>query len=102
MDLALISGQSLAAMRATTERDVLAWSKYGRSKGLPFRRLEWFMAQIALMVARGPIQGADSMTIEDFMLNPQTPEQEIDDPADGEGDVDAARDAFEYAPRREK
>lgn len=95
MDLALSFGVSDDWLRKTmTEPQLQRWARYAANPGMPFKRLEIYLAQIALMVARGPIQGAENMTVKDFLMS------RADEEEDYEGDdiVNDARDAFGYAP----
>lgn len=101
MDLALELGQSVASLRRNmTEREFAYWHKYANEKSLPMRRIEFYFAQLALMIARGPLQGAEQMTIQDFLLvNKNAKEDEDADEDDEDIDVEEARAAFGYNPR---
>ena len=95
MDLALAFGMPVAEIRKTmTEPELHLWAKYAVNPGMPFKRLEIYFAQLALMIARGPIEGASDMTVSDFMLTTQEDNQDT-------GDIVAdAREAFGYAPQK--
>lgn len=99
MDLALAFGVPVSVLRRTlTESELGQWVRYARMPGMPWRRIELYLAQLALMVARGPLENAQTMTLKDFMF--ETEAERPDEELDGEDLVDAAREAFGYAPRK--
>jgi hypothetical protein len=96
MDLALEFGMPVAWLkRVMTERELRQWMKYATRRMLPGRRVELYLAQIAMMVR----QTADSKTryrLEQFMFDP--PEDEPDEDKD---DLEQAIDFFEFAPDKD-
>lgn len=56
MDLALELGMPVGSMKATmTTRELGMWSVYAAKKGLPSRRRELYLAQIARMTGGGEL-----------------------------------------------
>lgn len=83
---------SIAQMAATmTEAEFTSWRLHAAKYALPFRRLELQLAQIAMFIARY-IGGASNDSIRDYLF----------DPPDPVADVEAARKAFDYKPRKKK
>lgn len=69
--------------------------RYAENPGMPLRRIEIYLAQIALCVSRGTLHGAENMTLMNFML-----EREVDSlDVDQDDIVSVARGAFGYAPQ---
>lgn len=60
------------------EREFRGWQRYAARKMLPQRRLEFYLAQIALTVARA-VGNAENATLEDFLFDPQAEEMDLDD-----------------------
>jgi hypothetical protein len=103
MDLALEFGRPVAGLRRSmSEREFARWVKYANTKGLPVDRMEYYLAQLALQIARGPLNGAETMTVADFMIK-RSDEEEIEEDdvdVDEDAQVAAARQAFGYRPRK--
>lgn len=60
---------SVATIRSTmTERELRLWMAYAAEKMLPTRRLEAYLAQIALVVARC-VGSAEDISIADFLFD---------------------------------
>jgi len=97
MDLALEVGQpNLGALaRALPERDFRSWMAYNRRRGLPSRRLELYLAQIALMVMRAA--GAENLSLSDFLFDD---DRDADGQTQPDDALDAAKVALEFAPRK--
>jgi hypothetical protein len=100
MELALALGQSQELLASTmTEREFRAWGRYAERWGLPARRIEMYLAQIAWVVAR-TMGGAQEVALRDFLFEPQEPpteeEEEVEDSAE-----EARRD-FQFNPRMRK
>lgn len=93
MDLALEMGVPYERLaEEMTEREFRQWVKYAKTKGLPARRNEVYMAQVSWVLAR-VMGGNDSAKLEDFMFDFEDESQE------GEVDLEAAKEAFGFAPR---
>lgn len=68
MDLALEQHTSVAELTGSmTERELGQWLRYAAQKMLPQRRLELYLAQIALWVARSA--GYSDYTLRDFIFD---------------------------------
>ncbi len=98
MDLALNLGKTVAEIeRDMTGVEFLLWQKYANRTALPLRRIELYLAQVALKISQ--IMGGNTdATIADYMFDP-------DDGDEGEGDDDspeAAAEFFGFAPRKVK
>jgi hypothetical protein len=94
MDLALEFSMPLASLRkALTERELHAWQAYAMRYQLPTRRLELYLAQIALCVAR--MAGAQDVMLQDFLFDPPA---EVA-PAT---QLEAAKEAFAFNPRKKR
>jgi len=90
-DLALEFGMPAETLaRQMSERELQAWSRRAATHGLPHRRLEWLLAQVAFVIAK--VNGAKDVTIKDFMLR----SVEHSDPSD----LEAAKVAFGFKPRK--
>ncbi len=88
MDLALELGHTDEALSHMTERDFRRWQTYAAKRMLPQRRLELYLAQIALVVAKSA--GAKDLKLNDFMF----------DAADtAEPTTDDLYEAFGFAPK---
>lgn len=97
MQLALALGMTADRLeREMTHRELRQWVRYAREHAMPFRRLEFYMAQIALWVSR-VATGNENGTVDDFMID-FGPVRNDDAPPD----VDAAKAAFGFAPRKRK
>jgi len=98
MDLALHLGSTVGGLsKVMTERELGDWAEYARTNLLPMRRIEWALAQIALLIAT-TMGGAKDMKITDFMLDTS----EADEPADDPEEVAAqARAFFGFNPTKD-
>lgn len=78
-----------------TEREFRGWQQYAARRMLPTRRMEFYLAQIAMLIAKtmGNQQGA---TLADYLFDPD------DDGSDPDDELEAAKDAFEFSPRNVK
>lgn len=91
MDLALESGWSQEMIGAMTETDFIRWQKYAATRRFPTRRLELYLAQIAMVVAKA--MGGSTAKLEDFLI-------ELSPPDEGDGDnLEDAKEAFGFKPR---
>ena len=96
MDLALELGQPAELLaRTMTEREFQRWQKYARSRLLPTRRLEYYMAQIAQLIAI-TMGGAKDVGLQDYLI--ELRQEEVAEVVD----LEAARKAFGYNPRRKE
>ncbi len=86
MDLELALGRPIANM---PERTFMCWWHYSLKKALPQRRIELYLAQIAMLIAR--MNGSDA-TLQDFLF----------DPPDDEPDLDALKAAFDFKPANQE
>lgn len=66
MDLALALGRPIGSM---PEREFSRWRIYFRRKSFPLRRLEFYLAQIAMLIAQ-TMGGSENVSIDDFMFEP--------------------------------
>lgn len=95
MDLALhLGGTADALARSMTEGELRHWDAYTARRPLPFRRLELYLAQIALVVARS-MGGSHDYKLADFLLF-----EEADKPDDTPASAEDARAFFGFSPRR--
>lgn len=81
-----------ALARSMPEREFVAWQQYAASRMLPARRVEMYLAQIALLIASA--NGASGKSLADFMFDP--PPAEPDEAGD---DFEAAAEFFSFRPR---
>lgn len=96
MELALNLGIPADRLeREMTHRELRQWARYVRDKPLPSRRVEIYLAQIAWAIAYF-IGGNAEATRADFLID-FGPEPEAAPP-----DVDAAKAAFGFSPRKKK
>ena len=73
MDLALEMGMTAAGLsRAMTERELMQWQSYAARRMLPMRRLELYLAQIALVVVKAA-GGAKNATLADLCSTKRRP-----------------------------
>jgi hypothetical protein len=78
-----------------TEPEFQQWARYARRRLLPMQRMEIYLAQIAMYVVKAA--GGEGK-IADFMI--QTFEDEpVEEPED---ELEAAKEAFGFAPRNRK
>lgn len=95
MDLALHLGTSAGALSKTmTEAEFGEWQRYAGRRMLPMRRIEMYLAQIAMLIAK-TMGGSKSSDLTDFMFEPSD-DDEPDDPAA------AAREFFGFNPTPEE
>lgn len=87
MDLSLALGRPLDDL---TERDFARWSRYARRRMLPQRRIELYLAQIAMLIAQ--TMGGSNSGLSDFLFDPKPEPNEID--------VEEVRKAFGYKPSK--
>ena len=96
MSLALDLGMPLGQIGKMPEREFVRWMGYAARKGLPSRRVELYLAQIAWLIAQ-TMGGAKESTLADFLFDEAT------DDADEEVDeLEAAKAAFDFKPRNQK
>ena len=96
MDLALHLGSTAGGLsRSMTEAEFGEWQSYAARRMLPMRRVEMYLAQIAMLIAK-TMGGHKSSDLRDFMF-------EAVDPAEDEPDdlVAEARDFFGFSPLNE-
>jgi hypothetical protein len=93
MDLALHMGSTAGALsRNMTEAEFGDWQTYATRRMLPMRRIEMYLAQIAMLIAK-TMGGGKSDDIRDFMFDPV--DTEDDDDADL---IEEARAFFDFNP----
>ncbi len=91
-DLALECGVPAETLaKQMSERELRAWTRRAATHGLPTRRLEWLLAQVAFVIAR--VNGAKDVNIKDFMLKAAN---------QGPSVLEAAKVAFGFKPRKKK
>lgn len=94
MALALEFGMPVGMMtKVMTEPEFAQWSRFARRRMLPLQRLEIYLAQIAMMIAR-TMGGATDAKLSDFMIQTLT-DQEVQE----EEDLEALKEAFGFNPR---
>lgn len=92
MDLSLHLGTPVETLaRAMTEREFIRWQWYAEKKMLPWRRMELFMAQLAMFMDR--MNGAQNKTLRDYLFDP------VDD-TEPDDDLEAAVNYFDFKPQR--
>lgn len=78
MDLALELGQTAGGLsRSMTESELGEWQRYAGRRMLPTRRLELYLAQIALFVVKAA-GGGKNATLSDFLFD-ATADEEADE-----------------------
>jgi hypothetical protein len=96
MDLALELGMPFETMaRSMTESEFRTWQRYVQKRMLPARRVELQLARICQLIAV-TMGGAKDATVMDYMLHVADERPENADP---EGDLEAAKEVFQFAPR---
>lgn len=78
-----------------TEREFRGWQQYAARRMLPTRRLEFYLAQIAMLIAKTTGNQPEA-TLADYLFDPD------DDGSDDPDDEDAVREAFGFSPRNMK
>lgn len=71
MDLALHLGMTLDDLKKRlSEKEFLKWDRYSTRYMLPQRRLEVYLAQIAMWIAKTGMQGMEGAVVQDFLFDP--------------------------------
>lgn len=71
MDLALGFGLTLAEMRARmTETELAQWARYSKQKGLPARRLDLLLAQVAMLIDLQRQKAGHVAYLTDYLVGP--------------------------------
>ncbi|MEK1930961.1 MAG: hypothetical protein AAAC47_14510 [Pararhizobium sp.] len=99
MDLALELGMPLAAIGKMPEREFARWAKYASQKGFPSRRIEYYLAQIAQLIA--VTMGGSKDNLSAFLIptrDESQDEPELVPPPTAE-DIAAMRAAIGFRPR---
>lgn len=97
MDLALHMGMTAGGLsRAMSERELMDWQRYAARRMLPMRRIELYLAQIAMVAAKA-MGGAKDAKLSDFLFDPE-PDAEPEDIE--EASVDEAKAFFGFSPRK--
>ena len=99
IDLAFELSLPLAQIGRMPMRDLRALQTYATRRLLPSRRIEFYLAQLALLIAR-TMGGATKATLADFML--QMPREELPPHVDEEAHIEAMIEAFQFKPRNRK
>jgi hypothetical protein len=74
LDLAATLGTSADELaRTLTETELSDWQAYAHRRMLPQRRLELYLAQIAMLIAK-TMGGAQNVRLTDFMFDPAGPD----------------------------
>jgi len=95
MDLAVALGQPAASLaRNLTEGEFQDWQAYAARRMLPQRRLELYLAQIALLIAT-TMGGAKNKKLSDFLFDPV-------DPGSDEPTAEDEAAFFDFKPRNRK
>lgn len=87
MELSLALGRPIGTM---PERDFARWRRYAARRGLPTRRLELYLAQIAMLIAQ--TMGGSTQGLQEFLFDGKPEPEEID--------VKAVQEAFGYKPSK--
>ena len=96
-DLALELGAPVENLAARlTEREFRAWQHYAARRMLPQRRIELYLAQIAMLIAQ-TMGGAADVSLEDFLFDPP-PADDDGEPLSDDEHVETARDFFGFSP----
>jgi hypothetical protein len=99
MELSLHLGGTLQGLsRTMSEAEFQAWGIYAYKRMLPFRRLEVYLAQLTLWVARSA--GYSGMGVQDFLLDTRL--EAVEDEPEGEPTVAEAQNVFEFQPKYRK
>lgn len=98
MDLALALGQPVGALaNQMSEREFIRWHRYAAKRLLPWQRMEWYLAQIAWLIA-ATMGGRTNASITDYLI--QTRDDASDEEADDPEELLAqAIVAFDVKPR---
>jgi hypothetical protein len=113
MDLALALGRTVEELEdSLSDAEWNLWLRYSGRKGLPFRRLEMHLAQIALTAGIYAGQVRPETPLQTFLIDPPQLEDEDaeeleDEEREGEEDDDDAFgalpvDAIRYVPTPDK
>lgn len=98
MELALNLGMTSETMlRAMSEREFVSWQRYADAHMLPLKRIEVYLAQIALMIVKTMSSSAGRLTLDDFLLKRQ-----VEESNEGKDRVQVAREAFGFKPRAKR
>jgi hypothetical protein len=104
MDLALHLGMTAAGVsRGMSEREFVQWQHYADKRMLPLRRLELYLAQIALLVDRA-WGGAKNKSLRDYLFDhtEEAPAAEDDEDAADFGDPEEIASFFGSQVYRKK
>lgn len=92
MDLAIEFGNPHLG-QVLRESEFQQWARYAKTYGLPTRRLEIYLANVALLIAK-TMGGDRQSTLRDFLFDP--PE------VDPVKQLQAAKEAFGFNPRKKR
>jgi hypothetical protein len=97
MNLALAFGQPYEQLAdSMSEREFRAWARHGARWGLPARRIELQLAQIAWLIAK-TMGGATDVDLRDFLFDPDDTRE-----LSPEEKAAVAKQAFAFNPRKRK
>lgn len=100
MDLAAQLGVTADGLaRTMTETEFVEWQHYANKRMLPQRRLELYLAQIAMLIA-AHMGGVKNAKLSDYMFDPSS--DDIDDDGTGEASVEEAAAFFGFNPRNKE
>jgi hypothetical protein len=91
LGLSLELGVPLHELGSMPERVLKLYHAYGEQRGFPIRRLELYMAQLTLVVAK-TFGGAKNAKLTDFLLDPTRKPPEIDE----------VKMQLQFSPRKRK
>jgi len=77
-----------------TEREFRAWQQYAARRMLPTRRMEFYLAQIAMLIAK-TMGNQPEATLADYLFDPDDDGADLDD-------EDAVKEALGFSPRNMK
>lgn len=91
LDLALQFGMPFETLQRTmSERELRIWDRRARERGLPTQRIEWHLAQIAMVLAR--VFGSKDAKLKDFLIEPAREDEGLD----------GLKSAFDFKPRKKR
>jgi hypothetical protein len=95
-DLALHLGGTVKSLsQIMTEGEFHDWQRYAGKRMLPWRRMELYMAQLALLIATA-LGGAQGKSLSDFLFDLD----DVSDAAEPTAEDEAA--FFDFKPRNRK
>lgn len=85
-------GVPINDLSSMTERSLRLYQAYGEQRGFPSRRIELYLAQLAMLIAQ-TMGGAKNVKLADFLFEPQK---------ESADDLDALKQEIGFSPRKRK